>query len=210
MVRPGDDEKQNVVLLHGFGADPSDLFSLADFFDPEGKWNFIFPEAPLEVPIGPHMSGRGWFPISLRELDQGIDFTKIRPPGMDASCELVYDLIFHLNSDKVVLGGFSQGAMVSAEVALSNPSDVHGLILLSAALLDQDNWIKKAPSSKGKTFIQSHGMQDSVIPFAIGQRLHEILKAAGLEGPLIAFPGGHEIPLPVLQKTKLYIGTILD
>lgn len=208
--RQGDDDKQNVVLLHGFGADASDLFPLADFLDPDGKWNFYFPEAPLEVPIGPMSSGRGWFPISLRELEVGIDFTKVRPPGMDASCELVYDMIFHLNSEKLVLGGFSQGAMVSTEVALNNPNDVHGLILLSGALLDQANWAKLAPVLKGKPLLQSHGTNDPVIPYSVGQKLFEVLKGAGMIGQFLSFAGGHEIPLPVLKKTREFLTTVLD
>src|SRR5580704_3964260 len=122
--RPGDEENKSVVLLHGFGADASDLYPLADFLDPEAQWNFYFPEAPLEVPIGPMMTGRGWFPISVRELETGIDFTKARPPAMDASRDLVADLLFHVNSKNLILGGFSQGAMISTEVALNNPGDV--------------------------------------------------------------------------------------
>lgn len=205
LVRPGDSDKRNVVLLHGFGADASDLFPLADFLDPEGNWTFYFPEAPLQVPIGPMMYGRGWFPISVRELEEGIDFTQLRPPGLDASRDLVYDLIFHLNSELLVLGGFSQGAMVSTEVALENPNDVTGLVLLSGAQLDQARWSHKASGLKGKKFIQSHGTADQVIPFQAAQKLYDMLKAAGMIGPLLAFNGGHDIPLPVLNKVKEFI-----
>lgn len=210
LKRPGDDESRNVVLLHGFGADASDLYPLADFLDPGSKWNFYFPEAPLEVPIGPHMTGRGWFPISVRDLEEGIDFTAVRPPAMDASAELVYDLVFNLNSEKLVLGGFSQGAMISTEVMLSNPSDVHGLVILSGAMLDQANWTKMAQNSKGKRFIQSHGSQDTVIPIGAAQKLYDMLKSAGLEGQFTGFAGGHEIPMPVLQKTARFVAEILD
>lgn len=208
--RPGDDEKQNVILLHGFGADANDLFPLADMLDPEGRWNFYFPEAPLEVPIGPMWTGRGWFPISLRELETGVDFSNVRPPNLTEAASQVFDLVFELNSDKLVLGGFSQGAMVATEVALNNPNEVSGLVLLSGCLLDQNNWKKKAPELKGKPFIQSHGSGDPVIPFSEGQKLFDVLKGGGLEGQLLAFPGGHEIPLPVLQKTKKFLETVLD
>jgi phospholipase/carboxylesterase len=199
-----------VVLLHGFGADASDLFPLADFLDPEGKWNFYFPEAPLEVPVGPHMTGRGWFPISLRDLEEGIDFTSVRPPAMDASAELVYDVVFNLNSEKLVLGGFSQGAMISTEVTLSNPNDVNGLVILSGAMLDQANWTKMAQNLKGKRFMQSHGSNDPVIPIAAAQKLYDMLKGAGLDGQFTGFSGGHEIPMPVLQKAAKFVAEILD
>ena len=208
LKREGDRPGYNVVLLHGFGADAGDLFPLADFLDPDGNWTFYVPDAPLEVPIGPQWMGRGWFPISLRDLDAGVDFTQVRPPGLDKSAAAVSDLIFHLNSEKLVLGGFSQGAMISTEVALNQPEDIGGLILLSGALLDESGWKKKAAGLKGKKILQSHGQADAVIPFAASQRLSELLKGGGAELEWIPFGGGHEIPMPVLQRAKKFLESL--
>lgn len=208
LIRPGEDVTKHVVLLHGFGADAADLFPLADALDPDEQWNFMFPDAPLEVPIGPMWTGRGWFPISVRELESGVDFTQARPPGLSEATALISDLAFNLNAEKLVLGGFSQGAMVATNVAIENPTDVGGLILLSGALLDEQSWKKKIPALKGLKFIQSHGSADPVIPFSAGQRLYDLLKGAGLEGQLISFPGGHEIPVPVIKKAAGFLKTI--
>lgn len=208
LKRPGDEPGYNVVLLHGFGADASDLFPLADYLDPEGNWTFYVPDAPLEVPIGPQWMGRGWFPISLRDLEVGVDFTQVRPPGLDQSTNAVSDLIFHLNSKKLVLGGFSQGAMVATEIALTQPDDVAGLILLSGTLLDEPGWKKKASALKGKKILQSHGQNDQVIPFASSQRLYELLKSGGAEIEWIPFGGAHEIPVPVLKRAQAFLKSI--
>lgn len=208
LKRPGDEPGHNVVLLHGFGADASDLFPLADYLDPEGNWTFYVPDAPLEVPIGPQWMGRGWFPISLRDLEVGVDFTQVRPPGLDQSTNAVSDLIFHLNSKKLVLGGFSQGAMVATEIALTQPDYVAGLILLSGTLLDEPGWKKKASALKGKKILQSHGQNDQVIPFASSQRLHELLKSGGAEIEWIPFGGAHEIPVPVLKRAQAFLKSI--
>lgn len=205
LVREGESQDKVVILLHGFGADASDLAPLADFLDPEGEWTFVFPEAPLEVPIGPMWTGRAWFPISQRDLEVGVDFTQIRPPGLDPSQKLVHELIFHLNPKTLVLGGFSQGAMVATDVAMHNSNDVHGLILYSGVLLDEGNWTTRAKELTGKPVLQSHGHQDTVLPFAAGQRLAELLKSAGAQSSFLAFGGAHEIPLPVLQKTKDFL-----
>ncbi len=202
LVREGDSVGHNIVILHGFGADSSDLFPLAEVLDPEGEWNFYFPNAPIEVPIGNMWTGRGWFPISVRDLEAGIDFTKVRPPGMTESAQMVGDLLFHLNSKKLVLGGFSQGAMISVEVALENTEALGGLLLWSGAMLDEANWRAKAGVLKGTRFLQSHGMQDQVIPVSAGQKLFEMLKSAGAEGEFIGFAGAHEIPMPVLKKSR--------
>jgi phospholipase/carboxylesterase len=208
LIRPGEDTKKHAVLLHGFGADAADLFPLADVLDPDEQWNFMFPDAPLEVPIGPMWTGRGWFPISLRDLEAGIDFTQVRPPGLSESSAIISELVFNLNAENLVLGGFSQGAMVATNVALGNPTDIKGLMLLSGALLDEQGWKKKAPALKGVKFIQSHGAQDPVIPFSAGQRLFDLLRASGLDGQLVSFSGGHEIPGPVVKKAAEFLKTI--
>jgi phospholipase/carboxylesterase len=208
LIRPGEDPTRAVILLHGFGADASDLFPLADVLDPEENWSFYFPEGPLEVPIGPMMSGRGWFPISVRELDAGVDFTNRRPPKMDEASAAVYDLIFNLNVPNLILGGFSQGAMVAVEVALNNATDVAGLVLLSGSLLDSVNWASKAEVLKGKPYFQSHGMQDQVLPFTVGQKLNDLLVKGGAQGGFLPFMGGHEIPKLALQKAKEFLSSL--
>lgn len=209
LKRDGDNEKHNIIMLHGFGADAGDLFTLGDLLDPEGEWNFYCPQAPLEVPIGPGWTGRAWFPIPLRELEQGLDYSRVRPPGIDDSRQAVEELIFELNSDKLVLGGFSQGAMLTVETAVRNPNDISGLIVYSGALIDEEGWKKQAGALKGKKFIQSHGNQDQVIPVSSGQKLFDLLKGAGLEGGMYAFQGGHEIPMPVIKKTRELLKSLL-
>ncbi|MBX3020958.1 MAG: alpha/beta fold hydrolase [Bdellovibrionales bacterium] len=208
LVRRGENEKRCFVLLHGFGADAADLFPLADYLDPQGEWSFYVPNAPLEVPIGPGWTGRGWFPISLRDLEAGVDFTQVRPPGLDKSSEMVSQLIFDLNAEQLVLGGFSQGAMIATEVAMNSPNDVAGLVLYSAVLLDEPGWTKKASGLAGKKLLQSHGSADTVLPFSAGQRLFNLLKGAGMDGQFIGFSGAHEIPVPVLRKTAEFISNI--
>ncbi len=208
LVRQGENAKHSVVLLHGFGADHADLFPLADLLDPRGEWNFYFPNAPHEVPVGPMWSGRGWFPISVRDLESGIDFSEVRPPGLDESAAMVSDLLFHLESEKLVLGGFSQGAMVASEVAMTQAQDLDGLILYSPTLLDSKNWSVKAQNLTGKKILMSHGHQDSVLPFAGAQKLCDLFKNAGANCQMIAFSGAHEIPSLVLQKTRAFLETL--
>ncbi len=205
LKRPGGNDDWNIVLLHGFGANAEDLYPLAEFLDPDERWNFYFPDAPNEVDIGGGFMGLGWFPISVRELETGIDFTQVRPPGLDESRDAVSDMIFHLNSKRLFLGGFSQGAMIATEVTLHQPEDIEAMILYSGTLLDEKNWSKKSGGLKGKRYIQSHGMQDTVLPFIYAQKLHEMLKSAGAVGEFVGFSGGHEIPMQALVKTRAFI-----
>lgn len=207
LIREGEIDRC-AVFLHGFGADASDLYPLADVLDPQHEWTFIFPEAPHEVPVGPSWTGRGWFPISLRELESGVDFTQVRPPGLNQSTEAVKDLLFHLNCPKIVLGGFSQGAMIATDVAMFDPDAIAGLVLYSGVLLDEKGWSKRAKGLSGKPILQSHGMHDPVLAFAAGQRLHDLLKANGAQASLIGFQGQHEIPMPALNKTREFLAAL--
>ena len=49
---------KTVIMLHGFGADMNDLAPLHTYLDPDGHFNWIFPQGILTVPIGPHATGR--------------------------------------------------------------------------------------------------------------------------------------------------------
>jgi phospholipase/carboxylesterase len=210
LKRKGENERDVIVLLHGFGADAGDLFPLGDMLDPDGQCTFICPQAPHEVAIGPGMTGRGWFPISVRDLEQGVDFSQVRPPGLDSSAEMVSELIFELNPERLVLGGFSQGAMVATDVTLASPNDVAGLAIWSGTMLDEAGWTKKAKDMAGHHFIQSHGGGDAVLPYQLAERLYQLLKSNGAEGQLIGFGGGHEIPMNVLRGTAEFVKRILD
>ena len=108
------------------------------------------------------------------------------------------------------LTSLSSATADSTEVAFNNPNEVHALVLLSSTLLDEANWAKKASVLKGKRFLQSHGTQDQVLPFAVAQKLYQILRGAGMEGEFVSFNGGHEIPMPVLQKCQGFLNSILS
>ena len=204
----GEQDNKAVVVLHGFGADASDLYPLHSVLDPKGQWNWYFPEAPLEVPIGPGFMGRAWFPISLRELETGLDFAKVRPPGIDASAKLILEMLKQMPEKEVVLGGFSQGAMLATEVSLKYPELIKGLLIMSGTLIDEPAWTHLAKNTSGMKFFSSHGQRDPVLPYSGGQRLYEMLKNAGHSGAHVAFSGGHEIPPQVLVKAAEFLKTV--
>lgn len=204
-LSPDPDCDVAVVMLHGFGADASDLYPLYEVLDPENRMNWYFPEAPLEVPIGPGFMGRAWFPLTLRELEQGLDFALVRPPGMDNSYRLVEEMMKSLSEKNIIMGGFSQGGMVATEVALRNPDRVKGLLALSATLLDSELWRVLSEKARNMRVFTSHGQQDPVLPYSGGQKLYEMLKKAGLSCTHTAFHGGHEIPLQVIEKARGFL-----
>ena len=201
-----------VVLLHGFGAPGDDLVSLAEVIDAPVR--FVFPEAPLELG-GLYGDSRAWWLLDLArledELRRGIprDRRDEVPDGLPAARAQVTRLLEQVESrlptGGLVLGGFSQGAMVSLDVALHRETPPGGLILMSGTLLASSEWEPRMPKLAGVPVLQSHGRADGLLPFGIAEVLRDKLVAAGARVEWHEFVGGHEIPLAVLAAATRFL-----
>ena len=114
-----------------------------------------------------------------------------------------------VEDERVILGGFSQGAMLACDLMLHTERPFAGLALLSGSLLAKDWWLPKMSSLAGKRVFQSHGRQDSVLSFSGGEALRDALLSAGAQVAFHPFQGGHEIPMPVLDALSHFIGEVL-
>ena len=196
-----------IVLFHGFGADASDLAGLKDHFNFSPTCNWLFPNGPLSVPIGSGWTGRAWWSIRMNELSPDLDWSTLRPNGLDQAVATVLKMIASMKFEwkNLILGGFSQGAMLATEVFLKAPENPAGLICLSGTLLSQDKWAELAPQRKGCTVFMSHGESDQVLPSKGSLRLQKFFEDNGIKTQFVSFRGGHEIPISVLQKMSTYI-----
>lgn len=204
IARSGTEELKNVViLLHGYGADGRDLAPLADVLDPEKKYHFIFPEGFHEVPIGPHMTGRAWFPLNMQEIEQAMAAGTYRsyvdsiPDHFQDSIKHVAPLIYDLSQkyEKVILGGFSQGGMVASHLALSSLVEIEKLILMSTTLVGE-KVLTEFMNLNARRFpvFLSHGEQDPVLSPKIAREFSDLLGKNGFPVESHHFAGGHEIP----------------
>ncbi len=208
-----------VVLLHGFGAPGDDLVPLADYLDVPAGTRFLFPEAPLAMPS--LWGGRAWWMLDLDALEASIasgearDLSGGMPDGMaEARAQLIATLeaawsALRASPERTVLGGFSQGSMLSADVALATDWPLAGLVLLSSTLVDVASWAARAPARAGLPVFQSHGDADPLLPPAAAERLRDLLSDAGLAVEWHPFAGGHEIPPPVLAALGAFLARTL-
>lgn len=206
-----------VVLLHGFGAPGEDLVPLGQALGLPREVRFVFPAAPLSLDSVGLFGGRAWWMIDMERLQLAImtgrarDLTKESPPELPAAREQVLALLDDVErrlgapSERVVLGGFSQGAMLSCDVALRSQRPLAGVVLLSGTFLCEDEWRPLMPARRGLRVFQSHGVLDPLLPFELAERLRDALVAAGLELDWVAFRGGHEIPPAVLARLQGFL-----
>jgi phospholipase/carboxylesterase len=205
-------ENQNpetaVVILHGYGANMQDLFPLWEMWD-NGNCNWYFPNGIMPLPMG-YYEGRAWFSIDMEALDRSIrtgefrDMAKTVPPELDLTLKQLEHYLRELSKThkKIVIGGFSQGAMCASHLALIPDLPITGLILLSGNLLAEERFPKTA---KGIPFYQSHGTKDPILPIKGAQLLEEKMKGLNFNGFLHVFEGGHEIPMKVIQEVKTFL-----
>ncbi|HMV80975.1 MAG TPA: esterase [Leptospiraceae bacterium] len=207
---PGDKDGLAVILIHGFGANAMDLYPLKNYIQLPKGTNWYFPNGIQDVPISPQYSGKAWFPIGISTLLQDGDFSKVaeyEPPGLNEAFNKMDAFIRALPHpyEKIILGGFSQGAMLSTELFLRREERPHSLILMSGTLLNTNRWKKAAEKKKGYQFFQSHGTNDPLLPFSAAKKLESIFREAGLIGEFVQFQGGHEIPEQVLKRASAYL-----
>jgi len=201
--REGGGDGPLVVLLHGFGAPGDDLAPLWRVIDAPAGTRWAFPAAPLALE-GMGYGGRAWWMVDIERLigagERGNrdELAREAPPGMsDAHTQVVTmldDLVAGLKPSKLVLGGFSQGAMLACDVALRTARPLAGIALLSGTLVAHDEWAPLAPRRRGLPVFQSHGTEDPILPYAQAEKLRDMLRDAGAAVTWVPFRGAHAIP----------------
>lgn len=202
-----------VILFHGFGADAYDLKSFSEVLHTKEPSNWLFPQGLLEVPIGPGWTGRAWWNIDVEALNrraisgENVDLSGEKPEGLPKARAIALDAIAQLGVpwNQIILGGFSQGAMLATDLFLNAPETPKGLMLFSGALINKEDWKAKVPARAGSKFFICHGNKDMVLPHKCGQQLETLLNAGGMKGGLMTFPGGHEIPPQAIMKANEYL-----
>jgi phospholipase/carboxylesterase len=200
-----------VVLLHGWGASGDDLVSLAhDLARPRTR--FFVPAAPLV-----EGAGRAWWHLDADRPSHAFDGEM--PEGyqprrqVSAVRRAVQTLLRTIRSryapDVLVLGGFSQGAMLSLDVALAADPAVDRVAVLSGSLLaDSLEGLHATRTSRPPIFM-SHGRRDAMLSFQGSERAKLTLEQHGFAVTWHPFEGAHEIPRAVVEHLKdfLFNGT---
>ena len=195
LERPAAGEPEGaLVLLHGRGADEHDLFPLLDELDPERRLHGYTPRAPLALPPG----GAHWYVVPRVGYPDPETFAE----GYGALTEWFDALPFP--AGEIVLGGFSQGAVMSYALGLGKGRPrTRALIALSGFIPTVESWEPDLEPPFPPIAI-AHGTYDPVIPVEFGRAARDRLEAAGAEVWYRESPIEHSIdPQVVLELRSL-------
>lgn len=202
-LRQTDRGGNALVMLHGFGASGDDLLGLADELQ-HANTRYIVCAAPLQVGNG----GRAWWPLRNRPQYDENQVLSTPEPELANARNAVLKLLAKLQQNyapkSVALLGFSQGAMLALDVALT-ASGVSRVAVLSGSLIpDTVAQLARASHPTPAVFV-SHGRQDNVLPFQAATALVSTLQARALTPEFHAFDGGHQIPGEILAPLRRFL-----
>ena len=210
-----------VVFCHGYGAPGTDLVPIGQMLLQKAKLSdsvqFLFPEAPYSLEDQGLSDGRAWWAIDMWRLQMAVatgSFRDLRnecPAQLPASRDMLTGLIRQWSEqtgvpiNRFVLGGFSQGAMLTTDVTLHLDENPAGLVLLSGTVQNESVWKELAPKHKLLRVFQSHGTNDPILPFNAAGWLRDLLSQGGADVEFVPLPGGHEIPFDVLTRLGAFL-----
>lgn len=179
-INPTESPVASVILLHGLGADGNDFAPLIPelHLPADLPVRFIFPHAPMQpVSINNGFVMRAWFDVYTLNFGGQIDLE-----GIGRSVTYLESLIDNeikrgIPSHKIILAGFSQGAVIALTTGLGYSKPLGGILSLSGFLPNAETVFSKAsPVNKNIPIFLAHGTADMVVPFALGQFTYEVLK----------------------------------
>jgi phospholipase/carboxylesterase len=218
VVDGGPSPRIGVVICHGYGASYEDLAPLSGEWmgiigEEASKFRFVFPDAPHSLDELGMPYGRAWWPINMVGLAAAVQASKFdelhahEPPGIEEVrerlCRTIRKVLEDLGGDApLVLGGFSQGAMLAMDASLRGEIAAPQLLLqFSSSMICEPQWRRKLQRIQESFVFQSHGKIDPVLPYASAVALHQMLVDAGITVDFHSFVGPHTIDVESVVRS---------
>jgi len=178
-----------LILMHGYGSNDQDMASLAKSLD--SRCMIVSVQAPHEIGFNKF----SWYQFA-RSAD-GYNYSFDELESSRAGIMKVISVMqekYKINDKKIMVGGFSQGGMMSLAVGLKHSDVVDGIMVLSGDLLKEvEEEIEGIELNAGLDIYMSHGRQDQVLSFAEAVKDIKVLKAKGLDVYELYYDGAHTI-----------------
>lgn len=205
-VRQGPKGSPLLLLVHGYGSDENDLFSLIPYLD--DRFTAVSVRAPHAYP-----PGYGWYDISF--TDRGILRDEAMIEGSGQALEtFLREAVEKYGADpaRVFVLGFSQGAAMALQLLLTRPQLLAGAVALSGHVPDV-GWDARASDDAlaGKPVFVGHGVADPVVPIAAGRDARARLGSLPVNLTYRERPGmGHTIDGELLAEVSSWLSARLD
>jgi len=197
--RPAAGEpKGALVLMHGRGADENDLFPLFDMLDPDRRLLGLSPRGPLSLPPG----GAHWYAVARIGYPDPGTFDATYPAlteWLDSTLEQ-----HGIDHAHTVLGGFSQGGVMSYAVGLGEGRPAPQAIVAMSSFIPTVEGLG-LELGRGVPVAIAHGAQDPIIGVEWGHDARDRLTEAGADVLYREYPMGHSVHPDFLKVARDFV-----
>lgn len=183
---------RTVVMLHGLGDTGAGWASAAQQIRAPANTRWIFPTArtvPVTLNGGARMTA--WFDLNALDAESIIDDeTMINESVRYVEALVRQEMAKGVASDKIVIGGFSQGGVVALTAVLRSELKLAGCLALSTYLPLRDQYPAKfGPYAKDVPILQGHGTNDMVLRYDYGKMSNDVLTSNGVKADFKTYTG---------------------
>jgi phospholipase/carboxylesterase len=200
------DKPPLLLLLHGYGANEDDLFSLAPYLDER----FLVVSARAPVTLSP--MSFAWFSLEFTPQRVIIDEEEAESSRRTIR-KFIAEMIEHYQVDPkaVYLMGFSQGAMMGLSVALTYPGSAAAVVAMSGRLLPATlKQIADKDALIGLPIFVAHGTRDMLIPVQHGRDTQTRLSSFPVDLTYREYEMGHEVSAESISDIARWLTDQLD
>ena len=210
-INPGATATRSVIWLHGLGADGNDFKPIV----PELRLpdsppvRFVFPHAPvMPVTVNNGMRMPAWYDILDIQIDRKVDEGQLRASAQQVQALIDREIERGVESQHIVVAGFSQGGAVAYEAALSYPKPLAGLMALSTYFATADS-VSLAEENQSIPILIHHGLHDPIVPESLGQQAQHRLQGLGYQPVYRTYPMAHEVCREQIGAISEWLQTVL-
>ena len=204
--RVGSVKPPLLILLHGVGSSEQDLFGLASYLDP--RFLILSARGPLTLMRGSY----AWFQVQWSGTRPIAN-----PEQADSSRQKIVEFIgqavdaYHADANRVYLMGFSQGAIMSLSIMLTQPELLAGVAALSGRILPHVRKQAVPPERlDGFPVLVQHGVQDQVLSIEYGRDSRDYLESLPVDLTYREYEMGHQITDESLHDLTTWLSAQLD
>ena len=195
-----------LLLLHGVGSHERDMFDLSEYLDPR----FFVASARALNQLGP--DSYAWYPVEFTATGPIID-TEAAEDSRLTLLHFVDELIetYQVDPRRVYLMGFSQGAIMSLNIALTRPDKVAGVVVMSGRLLPEIQPLIIEPAVLvGLPIFMAHGKRDRVIPIRDARAARDQLTTLSVALTYHEYAMGHQVTVESMKDIVPWLKARLD
>lgn len=178
-----------LILLHGYGSNEKDLFAWADYLDE--RFVVICPRGVKDLGQGRY----SWFELQSSEEGLRYDSKEVLNMANDIAT-FTFKMMdkYNIDPEKVFLGGFSQGGILSLGTGVMFEDKINHVLCLSGSLYrDFGRILNQRKDDSNLNVFLSHGRNDTVLPFKNIEDYVSFMKEKGVNIEAKFYDSNHSV-----------------